>query len=172
VRFAAFNRRPVLWSLLTSGHDFTRLTMFHDFKQNCSAGSLCSHSFSRVGLLRLGSALVGLACVMNSLTANSASPGSLDPKSALAPMTYEQMVKAMAAEQQTDKMRARLAGKSVRLKLKKAGPNALVVAVGDGISFFCEQRAQAFKGGAVTSQITDVADTAEGNFMVSLRRCE
>ena len=89
-----------------------------------------------------------------------------------AAMSYQKMVQVMAAAGQTERMRASLVGKTVQLTLKKAGPTAFAVDVADGISFACEQQPKTFKGGAVRAQISNIEDTAEGNFMVFLQRCD
>jgi hypothetical protein len=151
----------------------TEITMLMASKQESTHTVNKDATLARSFVSLAFSAFVGVACGISTTAAAVAS--SSPPTAKMPPgagMTYEQMVKAMGAAQQTDKMRARLVGKSVRLKLKKSGPTSFAVADGDGISFRCEQSAPTFKGGAVRSQITDVEDTAEGNFMVSLQRCE
>jgi hypothetical protein len=119
------------------------------------------------------STAAGLACAMVTTAAAIASTSPPAVKNAVgAAMTYEQLVKVMGAAQQTDKMRARLVGKSVQLKLKKSGPSAFVVSPEDGIGFACDQRAPTFKGGPVRAQISNIEDTPEGNFLLTLQRCE
>ena len=116
---------------------------------------------------------VGLVCAMATTLAAIASTGAPAMKSPVGDvMTYDQLVKAMGAAGQTDRMRARLVGKLVQLKLKKSGPSAFVVGLEDGIGFVCAQRAPTYKGGSLRAQISNIEDTPEGNFLLTLQRCE
>ena len=103
-------------------------------------------------------------------TAAVAATSSSTAKGAV--LSYAQMNKRMGQANQTERMRQALVGQVVQLKLQKSGPTAFVVSPEDGISFSCAQRAPSFKGGSVQSQITNIEDTPEGNFMVTLQRCD
>jgi hypothetical protein len=135
-------------------------------------GSCLNRFTQRSNLPLLMSSLVGMACLMSATQHAIAASSKHDVNRPPAAMSYQKMVQVMGAAGQTDRMRASLVGTTVQLKLKKAGPTSFVVDIADGISFTCDQRSPSFKGGAVRSQISNIEDTAEGNFMVFLQRCD
>jgi hypothetical protein len=86
-------------------------------------------------------------------------------------LSYDQMMKAMGQAQETSRMNKVLVGKTLSVKLKRSGPDLLVVSQQDGVFFHCETRAKSFKGGPVKTEVLKIEDTAEGNFMVTLKAC-
>jgi hypothetical protein len=89
------------------------------------------------------------------------------------PMSYAALVKIyVAAGGQAPKVRSALLGKSIQLSLKAPGPDSLVVDVKDEIFFSCVKRAPGFKGGKITTVITDYEDSPEGHGpIITLEHC-
>ena len=88
-------------------------------------------------------------------------------------MTYAAMIRAIGdAKGHVPTIRTKLAGRQIQLTLKAPGPQSLVVDVADEIFFRCLQRAPNFKGGKITTVISDYEDTPEGHGpMIVLERC-
>lgn len=89
---------------------------------------------------------------------------------AISPISYAQIIKSMkVGGADSAKTRKLLVGKIAKVNLIATGPQALMVDRKDMIFFHCDKRASGFKGGEVTSKITDFSD--EEAVSVSLEKC-
>lgn len=146
--------------------------MRHSPTRSSIPGARLNRFTQRSNLPLLMPTLVSMACLLGASHQAIAASSKHDVNRPSAAISYQKMVQVMGAAGQTERMRASLVGKTVQLTLNKVSPTAFAVDAADGISFICDQQSNAFKGGAVRSQISKIDDTAEGNFMVFLQRCD
>lgn len=88
-------------------------------------------------------------------------------------MTYVAMLKIIGdAKFHIPTVRTKLAGRPIQLTLKALDPQIFAVDVEDETFFRCLQRAPTFKGGKITTVISDIEDNTEGlGRVVVLERC-
>lgn len=129
------------------------------------AGRALEAGCSKVELRRPGSLFAAVV---------PATPTAIDQANAagVKSLTYRAVTKIIGDAKGNDRLIvANLVGKSVSLRLKATGPQALVVDPKDGVFFVCADRSPAFRSGAVTAKITAYETTPDGDVSISLDRC-